>query len=88
VRYEVGARWWTDLKECRRIRSNAGTESCLSRPRIIRMEDGAEELFEAGDVMMLPPGHDAGALGDEPCGFYEFSCGNDYYDPLAEALRP
>jgi hypothetical protein len=28
---------------------------------------------------MLPPGHDAWTVGDEPCVFVEFSRGNDYY---------
>jgi ethanolamine utilization protein EutQ (cupin superfamily) len=84
VRFDVGARWSSDLKEY------AGTESCvlphvayvLSGRIKIRMDDGSEELFEAGDVMMLPPGHDAWTVGDEPCDFVEFSQGNDYYAPL------
>jgi hypothetical protein len=29
--------------------------------------------------MLLPPGHDAWTVGDEPCVFVEFSRGNDYY---------
>jgi len=29
---------------------------------------------------MLPPGHDAWTVGDEPCVFVEFSRGNDYYE--------
>jgi hypothetical protein len=28
---------------------------------------------------MLPPGHDAWTVGDEPCVFVEFSKGIDYY---------
>jgi hypothetical protein len=32
--------------------------------------------------MLLPPGHDAWAVGDEACIFIEFSRGNDYYDEL------
>jgi hypothetical protein len=46
------------------------------------MDDGSEEEFRTGDVMMLPPGHDAWTVGDEPCDFIEFSQGNDYYDAL------
>ena len=30
--------------------------------------------------MMLPPGHDAWSVGDEPAVFVEFSRGCDYYD--------
>ena len=84
VRFDVGAQWSADLKEY------AGTESCLlphvayvlSGRIMIRMDDGSEEEFRTGDVMMLPPGHDAWTVGDEPCDFIEFSQGNDYYDPL------
>ncbi len=48
----------------------------------IRMNDGAEETFAAGDVMMLPPGHDAWTIGDEACEFIEFSQGTQgYYGP-------
>jgi hypothetical protein len=43
------------------------------------MNDGSESDFSAGDVMMLPPGHDAWTVGDEACVFVEFSGGNDYY---------
>jgi hypothetical protein len=43
------------------------------------MDDGSEEEFGPGDIMMLPPGHDAWTVSDEPCVFVEFSQGNDYY---------
>jgi len=29
--------------------------------------------------MLLPPGHDAWAVGEQPCVFVEFSRGNDHY---------
>lgn len=46
----------------------------------VRQSDGSEEQFDAGDVMMLPPGHDAWTVGDEDCVFVEFSRGSeDYY---------
>jgi hypothetical protein len=46
----------------------------------IRQTDGTEEVFRAGDVMMLPPGHDAWTVGDQDCLFVEFSRGSgDYY---------
>lgn len=48
----------------------------------VRQEDGSEEQFDAGEVMMLPPGHDAWTVGDEDCVFVEFSRGSeDYYLP-------
>jgi quercetin dioxygenase-like cupin family protein len=45
----------------------------------VALSDGSQEDFSAGDVMLLPSGHDAWAVGDEACTFVEFSRGNDYY---------
>lgn len=46
----------------------------------VRQDDGSEEQFDAGDMMMLPPGHDAWAVGNEDCVFIEFTRGSaDYY---------
>ena len=81
VTFGVGARWSNDLK------SYAGTDSCqLPHVALVEsgalhvvMDDGSEERFGAGDVMMLPPGHDAWSVGEQPCVFVEFSRGNDYY---------
>jgi hypothetical protein len=81
VTFGVGARWSQDLKE------HAHTESCrlphvalvLSGTLHVVMDDGSEADFSKNEVMLLPPGHDAWTLGDEPCVFVEFSRGNDYY---------
>lgn len=81
VTFGVGARWSNDLK------SYAGTDLCelphvayvVSGELAVRMADGTEDTFPAGHVMLLPPGHDAWTVGDEPCVFIEFSRGNDYY---------
>ncbi len=81
VTFGVGARWSTDLKAV------AGTDSCL-KPHValvlegtlhVVMDDGSAQDFSAGDVMLLPPGHDVWTVGDEPCTFVEFSRGTDYY---------
>jgi hypothetical protein len=45
----------------------------------VRQDDGSEEQFDAGDGMMLPPGHDAWAVGEEDCVFVEFTRGSDDY---------
>jgi mannose-6-phosphate isomerase-like protein (cupin superfamily) len=81
VTFEPGARWSTDLKP------SAGTEHCLlphvaivlSGTLHVEMADESVEEFGKNDVMLLPPGHDAWTVGDEPCVFVEFSRGNDYY---------
>ena len=81
VTFDVGAKWSADLKEY------AQTDVC-ELPHValvtagtlrVVMTDGSQEDFSAGDVMLLPPGHDAWTVGDEPCTFVEFSRGNDYY---------
>jgi uncharacterized RmlC-like cupin family protein len=81
VTFDKGAKWSIDLKP------HAGTESCLlphvayvqsGRLHVV-MDDGSEEEFGPHDIMMLPPSHDASAVGDEPCVFIEFSAGGDYY---------
>jgi mannose-6-phosphate isomerase-like protein (cupin superfamily) len=81
VTFDMGARWADDLKP------HAGTESCQlphvalvqsGRLKVV-MDDGSEEEFGPGDIMMLPPGHDAWTLGEAPCVFVEFSQGNEYY---------
>jgi uncharacterized cupin superfamily protein len=81
VTFGVGAMWSKDPKEY------AGTQLCepphvavVTRGALtVRMTDGAEETFRAGDVMLLAPGHDAWCAGDEACTFVEFSRGNAYY---------
>jgi hypothetical protein len=81
VKFDVGAKWSIDLQHY------AGTKSCLlphvalvlSGTLRVKMDDGSEEDFTKNEVMLLPPGHDAWTIGDEPCVFVEFSRGNDYY---------
>jgi hypothetical protein len=81
VTFDVGARWSQDLKDY------AGTHSCqlphvalvLAGTLRVVMDDGSQEDFSRNEVMLLPPGHDAWTVGDEPCVFVEFSRGNDYY---------
>jgi ethanolamine utilization protein EutQ (cupin superfamily) len=81
VTFEQGARWSNDLKEY------AGTDLCelphvalvVAGTLAVRMADDAEEVFSAGDVMLLPPGHDAWTVSETACTFVEFSRGNDYY---------
>jgi hypothetical protein len=76
-----GARWSTDLKP------DVGTELCqaphvalvLSGTLHVELQDGSVREFSRHDVMMIPPGHDAWSVGDQPCVFVEFSRGDDYY---------
>ncbi|MGB8020353.1 MAG: cupin domain-containing protein [Candidatus Nanopelagicales bacterium] len=67
--FEPGWRWSVDVKPI------AGTGSCMARhtgfclsgSMTIRSDDGTEVTIEAGDVMLIEPGHDAWTVGDEPC---------------------
>ncbi len=79
-----------DTVACKRVRFAPGavTKACphahvayvvSGAIRIRMLNDGSEETYRAGDVMMLPPGHDAWTEGDEPCEFVEFSQGTDGY---------
>ena len=66
--FEPGWRWSTCVKPL------AKTNSCevahfhyqLSGTMRIRMDDGTEVECKAGDVAIVPPGHDAWVVGNEP----------------------
>jgi mannose-6-phosphate isomerase-like protein (cupin superfamily) len=36
------------------------------------MDDGTETELGPGDAVVIPPGHDACIVGDEPCVFLDF----------------
>lgn len=65
---QPGWKWSTCVKPI------AKTESCeashlqyhVSGRIRVRMDDGSEDEFGPGDVSLLPPGHDAWVVGDEP----------------------
>ncbi len=49
----------------------------------IRMADGTEEEFGPGDVGVIPPGHDAWVVGDEPVVIIDISGMKTYAKPAA-----
>jgi quercetin dioxygenase-like cupin family protein len=67
--FEPGWPWIDHVKPI------AGTSSCqvahagyvMSGHMTIRMDDGKEENFDPGDVMVVGPGHDAWVVGNEAC---------------------
>ena len=73
--FEPGWRWSEHVKPI------AGTESCqslhmgycISGRMVVRMEDGTEKEIGPGDVLVIPPGHDAWVVGDEPCVQVDFT---------------
>jgi len=39
----------------------------------VKMDDGAEKEYGPGDVGIVPPGHDAWVVGNEPCVMIDFN---------------
>jgi hypothetical protein len=66
--FQPGWRWSQDVKPivggdlCQQ--NHIGY--CISGKMRVRMEDGSEFDFSAGDVGTIPAGHDAWVVGDEP----------------------
>ncbi len=68
------------------VRPIAGTDSCqvshlgyvLSGRMIIHMDDGTDTEIGPGEVVAIPPGHDAEVVGDEPCEMVDFGEFGDY----------
>jgi Cupin domain len=72
--FEPGWKWSNNIKPI------AKTDSCetahlgyvLSGRMKISMDDGGEAEMGAGDVVAIPPGHDAEVVGSETCVFLDF----------------
>lgn len=80
---EPGWKW------SRNVKPIAGTDSCqvshlgycLSGRMKVIMDDGSETEASSGDVVAIPPGHDAEVVGDEPCVFLDFGEFGEYAQP-------
>ncbi len=78
--FHPGWRW------CEHVRPIAGTPLCedehfgyvLAGRLRIRMNDGSEAEYKAGDVMAVKPYHDAWVLGDEACVVIEWAAAATY----------
>ena len=85
--FQPGWRWSTSLKPI------AKTESCqaphfgylVSGVLGTRMDDGTEFEARAGDVALIPPGHDGWVVGDEPAVLIDFQGMVDYAKTLRTA---
>lgn len=78
--FQPGWKWSEHVKPI------AQTESCQAshmgytiagRMHIV-MDDGEETEFGPGDFAIIPPGHDAWVVGDEPCVFIDWQGFTDY----------
>jgi uncharacterized cupin superfamily protein len=78
--FEPGWKWSENVKPI------AGTDSCqvahfgyvLSGSMRVRMDDGQEIEVNPGDVVAIPPGHDAEVTGSEACVMVDFGEIGDY----------
>ena len=78
--FEPGWRWSEHVKPI------AGTDSCqaphlgyyVSGRMHVVMDDGQELDFGPGDFSIIPPGHDAWIVGDEPCVVIDWQGFADY----------
>ena len=78
--FEPGWKWSEHVKPI------AGTDSCqaphlgyyVSGRMHVVMDDGEETEFGPGDFAVIPPGHDAWIVGDEPCVVIDWQGFADY----------
>ena len=78
--FEPGWKWSENVKPI------AGTDSCqvshlgyvISGRMRVFMDDGTEKEVGPGDVMAIPPGHDAETVDDEACVVLDFGEFGDY----------
>ncbi len=81
--FEPGWRWSLHVKPI------AGTPSCqnehtgyvLEGKMVVKMDDGAEVEYGAGDAFHMPPGHDAWIVGDKRCVLIDFTGVAKYAKP-------
>jgi quercetin dioxygenase-like cupin family protein len=78
--FEPGWKWSEHVKPI------AKTESCQAahvgyfvsgRMKVV-MDDGTEDEFGPGDLMICPPGHDAWIVGDDACVVVDWAGFADY----------
>jgi len=78
--FEPGWKWSLHVKPI------AKTDSCqaahlgyyVSGRMCVHMDDGEEVEFGPGDFAVIPPGHDAWIVGDDPCVVIDWQGFADY----------
>lgn len=65
---EPGWKWSESVKPIVKTKSCEAphTQYHVSGRLRVRMDDGTEQEFGPGDVSLLPPGHDAWVVGNDP----------------------
>ena len=80
VTLRPGWKWSKDLKPIVKTESCEAphTQYVISGRLLIAMDDGTRSELKAGDAAVIPPGHDAWVLGDEPFIAIDFTGLKDY----------
>jgi quercetin dioxygenase-like cupin family protein len=85
---EPGFSWtrWAGTSHCEIPHTALIVSGCLR----VQMKDGTEAEFRAGDVAVIPPGHDMWVIGDEPFVSIDICSVDRYYaheHPFPRAAR-
>jgi hypothetical protein len=78
--FDPGWRWATSVQPLAKTRSCEAPhfQYHVSGVLMVRMDDGTELECHPGDVSLLPSGHDAWVVGDEPAVVVDFQGMVDY----------
>ncbi|WP_431966133.1 cupin domain-containing protein [Nocardia sp. bgisy134] len=78
--FEPGWRWSEHVKPIAQTDScqSAHVGYCISGRMVVAMDDGEQQEYGPGDFMIVPPGHDAWTVGDEPCVMLDWQGFADY----------
>jgi quercetin dioxygenase-like cupin family protein len=83
VRFEPGWSWEKCVKPIVKTNScEAPHTAYIVSGRIkVVMDDGSEVEAGPGDAAIIPPGHNAWVVGDEPCVMIDFTGAKEYARP-------
>jgi hypothetical protein len=72
--FEPGWKWTQDVQPLAGTRSCEAPHFCyiVSGRLAVVMDDGTRGELDPGDVALIPPGHDAWVIGDEPFVMLDF----------------
>jgi len=78
--FQPGWKWSTSVKPLVKTKSCGSSHLTyhISGRLCVRMDDGTEQEFGPGEVSLIPPGHDAWVVGNEPCVSIDFAAGKTY----------
>ncbi len=78
--FEPGWKWSNDVKPLANTNSCQAAHCCyvLSGRMHLRMDDGTEGEMGAGDFAIIPSGHDAWVVGNEPCVVFDYAGATHY----------